>query len=129
MKNSILVQAVVLLVLMYSDNTIAQDGQDHDEPDHDYAGEYIPLPPAKKVASPQADLPSYDELPLQLRQQYDRPELATLYYHAIPEQRYALVNGFHGREGLPVGRELWIHEIRKDGVVMRIQDRYFLLKP
>jgi hypothetical protein len=98
--------------------------------DSDAQQNFTPLPPPRELPVPDdTDLPSYDELPLAIRREINRPALSVLFYADIPEDRYALINGFHGHEGLPIGRELWIHEIRKDGVILRIQDRYFLLKP
>ena len=92
---------------------------------------YIPPPPAAEPAQPPADaeLMHYDDLPLSIRREFNRPVLSVHVYNTDPDKRYAMVNGFRGREGLPVGQELWIHEIRPDGVLMKIQDQFFLLEP
>lgn len=90
---------------------------------------FIPPPMPQDIVVPADDeLQSYDQLPLEIRRELNRPQLSILSYSDIPDERYAMVNGFRGYEGLPVGRELWIHTIRPDGVVMRVQDQFFLLK-
>lgn len=86
-----------------------------------------PLPPGVEVP-PDDQLQSYDDLPLDIRRELNRPHLSILFYADEPDERYAMINGFRGREGLPVGRELWIHEIRPDGVVMRIENQFFLIE-
>lgn len=78
---------------------------------------------------PEGELPGYDELPLDIRREHDRPHLELHYYDPDPDKRFAMINGFRGSEGLPIGRELWIHEIRPDGVVVRVQDRFFFIRP
>lgn len=91
---------------------------------------FIPPPPARELVVPPIDqLSSYDELSLSIRQQVPRPDIQLHSYHKDPGQRYVLVNGFRGREGLPVGQELWIHEITPDGVIFRIQDEFIFLRP
>ncbi len=91
---------------------------------------FIAPPLPQGVSIPAYDqLQSYDELSVDIRREVIRPQLSIHFYSDDPEKRYALINGFRGREGLPVGRELWIHEILPDGVVMRIQNQFFLIKP
>ncbi len=86
-----------------------------------------PLPQGMTVPA-YDELPSFDELSVELRREIGRPQLNILSYTEDPATRYALINGFRGREGLPIGRELWIHEILPDGVVLRIQNQFFLIK-
>lgn len=87
-----------------------------------------PVGEAAAAPPPSEQLPTYDELPSELRRQVPRPKMSVHRYAEDPKERYALINGFHGREGLPIGRELWIYEIRPKGVVLRIQDRFFFLE-
>ncbi len=112
-----------LLLLWLGNATLASAQQDGE------TQRFTPPPPATGVYGPNDQLPSYDELPLEIRRELNRPQLSIHYYHQDPEQRYAMINGFRGREGLPIGQELWIQEIRPDGVVMRVQDQFFLIKP
>lgn len=91
---------------------------------------FIPPPPARELVVPPVDeLSSYDELPLSIRQQVPRPEIQLHSYHKDADKRYALINGFRGREGLPIGQELWVHQITPEGVILRIQDEFIFLRP
>lgn len=91
---------------------------------------YIPPPPP-------ADAPKYDpnnlltfpELPLALQRELPEMNLELLLYNQNPEERRVRISGQSGHEGLPIGREVWIHEIRKDGVVIRYWEGFFLLEP
>lgn len=91
---------------------------------------FTPPPLPQGVNIPSYDqLQSYDDLPVDIRREVIRPQISVHFYSDDPDKRYALINGFRGREGLPIGRELWIHEILPDGVVLRIQNQFFLIKP
>lgn len=86
------------------------------------------VPPDRTISVPGGELPTYDELPEGLRREHDRPDLEIHSYDPDPAKRFVMINGFRGREGMPIGRELWVHEIRPDGVVMRVQDRFFFIE-
>jgi len=94
------------------------------------ASGYIDTPPPRTYQQPPPDtehLPLYDDLPVALRQTYPRPQLNIHYYNEAPEKRYVLINGFRAHEGLPIGQELWVYQILPDGVILQVQDRYFLV--
>lgn len=71
---------------------------------------------------------TYDELPVSIRREHPRPRVSIHYYTEEASERYVYINGFSAREGLPIGRELWVHEIRPEGVVLKVQNYYILVK-
>lgn len=122
-KQSVFAGLLMVLCLLLCTISLAQNETEQPR--------FIPPPPQQAQPEPPDDqhLMRYDDLPLAIRKEFDRPKLSIHFYDDDPEKRYALINGFRGREGLPIGQELWIYRIRPDGVMMRIQDQFFLLEP
>lgn len=87
-------------------------------------------PPAPRPEAPVPErIPSYFELTAEVRAELPDLELRMIRYDPDPEQRFVIMNGRRITEGLPAGRDLWVHEIRAGAVVMRFIDQYFLLTP
>lgn len=88
----------------------------------------IPPKGVEAAAAPER-IPTYFELPRAEREELPELELTLIRFDSDPEQRFVILNGRRITEGLPAGRELWVHEIRATSVVMKHIDRYFLLTP
>lgn len=72
-------------------------------------------------------LPTYDELSINIRSELPRPKISLHYYAKESDDRFAIVNDFKAYEGLPIGRELWIYQIVKEGVVLKYEEGYFIV--
>lgn len=117
-----------LLVLLAAPATRSQasgSGQNTAAP----AVRYVPPPPPRPEAPVPDTVPAYSDLKPALREEMPDLDLTMIRYHADPEQRFVILNGIRANEGLPAGRDLWIHEIRPTAVVMKYIDQYFLLRP
>lgn len=90
---------------------------------------HVPPPPPRPAEPVPERIPSYFELTAEVRAELPELELSMIRYDPDPQQRFVIINGRRITEGLPAGRELWVHEIRTAAVVMRHIDRYFLLAP
>jgi general secretion pathway protein B len=71
------------------------------------------------------ELPDWQELPTELRQQMTAFRLEMHRWHEDPSQRFVLINGRRIEEDGVVGQELWVREIRAEGVVMQFRNLRF----
>lgn len=70
-------------------------------------------------------IPARDALPEALRAELPAITLETHRWHAEPTQRFVILHGRRIEEGGVAGRDLWLREIRPDGVVFQFRDAFF----
>ena len=114
-----------IFLLFFVGTTMAGDR----EPAGQESPRYIPPPPPKPEKPMPDKVPGYWQLGPGLRSEIPELELSAIRYAAQPEQRFVILNGNRLAEGLPAGQDLWIHEIRRQSVIMKFRDDYFELKP
>lgn len=73
-----------------------------------------------------ADVPDWVSLPAELRQQMPAFNIDMHRWHADPAQSFVLIDGRRVEPDGVAGRELWLREVREDGVVMQFRDQIFL---
>ena len=73
-----------------------------------------------------AEVPARDALPAELRAEIPPFQLEVHRWHADPALRFVKIHSRRVEEGGVVDRELWLREIRPDGVVMQFRDAFFL---
>jgi hypothetical protein len=72
-----------------------------------------------------AEVPAFDTLPAELRQQMPAFNIDMHRWHADAAQAFVLINGRRvGPDGV-AGRELWLREVRENGVVMQFREQFF----
>ena len=47
-------------------------------------------------------------------------------WHADPAERFVLIGGRRVNEGDVAGQQLWLREIRRDGLVLQFGDVFFV---
>ena len=72
-----------------------------------------------------AEVPARDALPATLRADIPAFRLEVHRWHADPAQRFVMIHGRRIEEGGVVDRDLWLREVRADGVVMQFRDAFF----
>ena len=73
-----------------------------------------------------AEVPARDALPAALRQQLPPLRIELHRWHADPAERFVRIDGRRIAEGGVAGQELWVRQIRVEGVVLQFRDRFFL---
>lgn len=73
-----------------------------------------------------ADIPAWESLPSETRQELAAFRIEVHRWHADPNQRFVMVGGRRVDEGGVLGQELWLREIRPDGVVVQYRKLFFL---
>ncbi len=119
---------LALLVLIGTPGPPARGGA-QDSPTGTPPPRYVPPPPPRPEAPVPERIPGYFELSAEMRAELPELDLTLIRYDPDPEQRFVILSGRRITEGLPAGRDLWVHEIRAGAVVMRYIDQYFLLEP
>lgn len=72
-----------------------------------------------------AAVPARDDLPSEVRAELPSVVLETHRWHAEPAQRFVILRGRRIEEGGVVDRDLWMRQIREDGVVLQFRDLFF----
>lgn len=72
-------------------------------------------------------VPHYEELPAQLRARMPPVDLGMHRWHGQPASRFVMIGGRRVHEGGVAGLQLWLREIRRDGVVLQYGDTIFFL--
>lgn len=78
------------------------------------------MPPVPEV------IPAWEELSPELRAQAPVLEIGMHRWHADPAERFVLIGGRRVNEGDVAGQQLWLREIRRDGIVLQFRDVFFL---
>jgi hypothetical protein len=72
-----------------------------------------------------AEIPHWDTLPAETRAALADLRIEMHRWHADPAQRFVMVGGRRVDEGGVMGQELWLREVRPDGVVLQFRDLIF----
>jgi hypothetical protein len=72
-----------------------------------------------------AEVPHRDDLPDDVRASLPTLVVETHRWHADPAQRFILLQGLRVEEGGVAGQELWLREVRADGIVLLFRDVIF----
>jgi general secretion pathway protein B len=72
-----------------------------------------------------ADVPAWESLPADMRRQMPAFDISAHRWHADPAQTFVLIDGRRVEPDGVAGRELWLREVREDGVVMQFRDQIF----
>ena len=72
-----------------------------------------------------AALPQWHELPVSVRRDLPPLKLTLLRWHEKPEARFVWLNELRVGEDGVAGQELWVREIRPDGIVIEFRDVHF----
>ena len=78
------------------------------------------LPPVPEA------VPLREALPAELRADIPPFRIEVHRWHADPAQRFVVIHGRRIEQGGVVDRELWLREVREDGVVLQFRDAFFL---
>lgn len=70
-------------------------------------------------------VPTLDELPPALRAQLPTLRVDMYRWHADAGERFLIVGGRRIAEGGVAGKELWLRQIRADGLVLQFRDTWF----
>lgn len=70
--------------------------------------------------------PEFDALPPALRQQIPPIRIQGHRWHADPALRFVQIGGRRVTEDGVAGQELWLRQIRADGVVMQFRDTLYI---
>ena len=81
---------------------------------------------AKPAASGAPVLPSIWELPYSTRKDLPAIELSMHVYSSDPAQRFVVVKGDRHVEGDELGQDLYLREIRQDGLVLEFKGQRFV---
>ena len=73
-----------------------------------------------------AEVGGRDALPPALRADVPAFRIEAHRWHQDPSQRFVVIHGRRIAEGDVVDRDLWLREVRVDGVVMQFRDAFFL---
>lgn len=73
-----------------------------------------------------AQVPHRDELPAGLRARLPALEVGMHRWHEDPRERFVLISGRRVNEGDVAGQQLWLREIRRDGLVLQFGDDFYL---
>jgi general secretion pathway protein B len=106
------------------------DGAKKELPDTEpVTGPALNPPPATAPTAVAADgsLPLFWQLPYATRKDLPQLNMSMHVYAADPGKRFIVINGDHKAEGDPIGTELFVREIRSDGVVMEFRGQRFLV--
>ena len=71
-------------------------------------------------------VPTWEELSADVRAQVPPLEIGMHRWHADPAERFVLIGGRRVNEGDVAGQQLWLREIRRDGIVLQFGDVFFL---
>ena len=71
------------------------------------------------------EVPTWDSLPADLRQQMPVFNIDMHRWHVDPAQSFVLIDGRRVEPGGVAGRELWLRAVREEGVVMQFRERLF----
>ena len=71
-------------------------------------------------------IPAWEELPAEVRAKVPELEIGMHRWHADPAERFVLIGGRRVNEGDVAGQQLWLREIRRDGLVLQFGDVFFL---
>jgi hypothetical protein len=72
-----------------------------------------------------AEIPHWDTLPAGTRAALADLRIEMHRWHADPAQRFVMMTGRRIEEGGVIGQELWLREVRPDGVVLQYRDLIF----
>jgi hypothetical protein len=72
-----------------------------------------------------AEVPHWDALPADVRREVSAFNLDMHRWHADPAQAFVLIDGRRVEPDGVAGRELWLREVRQDGVVMQFREQFF----
>jgi general secretion pathway protein B len=72
------------------------------------------------------EVPTWEELSPELRAQVPVLEIGMHRWHEDPSERFVLIGGRRVNEGDVAGQQLWLREIRRDGIVLQFGDVFFL---
>lgn len=72
-------------------------------------------------------IPAWDELPADVRAQVPVLEIGMHRWHADPAERFVLIGGRRVNEGDVAGQQLWLREIRREGIVLQFGDHFYFL--
>lgn len=72
-----------------------------------------------------AEIPHWDTLPAEMRAALADLRIEMHRWHADPAQRFVMMAGRRIEEGGVIGQELWLREVRPDGVVLQYRDLIF----
>jgi hypothetical protein len=72
------------------------------------------------------EVPTWEELSPELRAQVPTLEIGMHRWHEDPSERFVLIDGRRVAEGEVAGQQLWLREIRRDGIVLQFGDVFFL---
>lgn len=72
-----------------------------------------------------AEIPSWESLPAELRQELSTLRIEMHRWHEDPAERFVMVGGRRVDEGGVMGQELWLREVRPDGVVVQYRKLIF----
>lgn len=112
--------ALLLLVMVFSNAAVAQDVPPGTDTPETLAAMNALLPPLP------ADIPAWESLPPETRAELAAFRIEVHRWHADPAQRFVMVGGRRVDEGGVLGQELWLREIRPDGVVVQYRKLFFL---
>ena len=73
-----------------------------------------------------AQIPHWDELPPDVREELSEFRIGMHRWHADPAQRFVVVEGRRVAEGGVLGQDLWLREVRPDAVVLQFRNQVFL---
>ena len=86
-----------------------------------------PTPPTPAVGATADNLPMFWQLPYGTRKDLPQLTMSMHVYATDPGKRFIVINGDHKAEGDPIGADLFVREIRSDGVVMEFRGQRFLV--
>ena len=72
-----------------------------------------------------AEVPARDALAPELREEIPAFRLEVHRWHADPALRFVMIHERRIEEGGVVDRDLWLREVRPDGVVLQFRDAFF----
>lgn len=119
MWRSKLVLAAAVACVASCDAALAQAGAPATDTPETLAAMRAQLPPLP------AEIPAWETLPAEIRQELADFRLGMHRWHADPAQRFVMVEGRRVEEGGVLGRELWLREVRADGVVLQFREYVF----
>ena len=72
-----------------------------------------------------SEVPPWDALPPELRREVPAFTVQAHRWHADPAQALVQINGRRVEKDGVADRELWLREVREDGVVLQFRDQFF----
>jgi hypothetical protein len=98
---------------------LAQDAAPATDTPETLAAMHALLPPLP------AEIPHWDALPAETRAALADLRIEMHRWHADPAQRFVMMAGRRIEEGGVIGQELWLREVRPDGVVLQYRNLIF----